>query len=54
MHRLVQSVIKDRMTDARQLDAAHAVHRVLAAARPQSGDADDPQNWPVYALLWPT
>lgn len=53
IHRLVQSVIRARMPWARQQDAVHALHRVLAAARPQSGDTDDPQNWPAYALLWP-
>ncbi|HET9169027.1 MAG TPA: FxSxx-COOH system tetratricopeptide repeat protein [Actinospica sp.] len=53
IHRLVQSVIKARMSAERHEDAIHAVHRVLAAARPQSGDTDDPENWPLYALLWP-
>jgi len=53
IHRLVQSVIRARMDEQRREDAVHAVHRVLAAARPQSGDTDDPQNWPFYALLWP-
>ena len=53
IHRLVQSVIRARMDSQRREDAVHAVHRVLAAARPQSGDTDDPQNWPFYALLWP-
>ena len=53
IHRLVQSVIRARMSPERIENAVHAVHRVLAAARPQSGDTDDPQNWPSYALLWP-
>jgi MinD-like ATPase involved in chromosome partitioning or flagellar assembly len=53
IHRLVQSVIKARMDTQRKEDAQHAVHRVLAAARPQTGDTDDPENWPSYALLWP-
>jgi MinD-like ATPase involved in chromosome partitioning or flagellar assembly len=53
IHRLVQSVIRARMNEERQAYAMHVVHRVLAAARPHSGDTDDPQNWPTYALLWP-
>ena len=53
IHRLVQSVIRARMSADRHEAAVHAVHRILAAARPQSGDTDDPENWPLYALLWP-
>ena len=53
IHRLVQSVIRARMTPDRREEAKHAVHRVLAAARPQGGDIDDPDTWPSYALLWP-
>ena len=53
IHRLVQSVIRARMTPERRQDAKHAVHRVLAAARPQTGDIDDPETWPSYGLLWP-
>jgi hypothetical protein len=53
IHRLVQEVVRARMSSERQTAAVHAVHGVLAAARPQSGDTDDPQNWPAYALLWP-
>ena len=53
IHRLVQSVIRARMTPERREDAKHAVHRVLAAARPRTSDIDDPESWPSYALLWP-
>ena len=53
IHRLVQEVIKARMSSREQNDVVHAVHGILAAARPQSGDTDDPVNWPQYALLWP-
>jgi MinD-like ATPase involved in chromosome partitioning or flagellar assembly len=53
IHRLVQEVVRARMTPERQIDAQHAVHGVLAAARPPSGDTDDPLNWPAYSLLWP-
>lgn len=53
IHRLVQSVIRARMNAERVESAVHAVHRVLAAARPQTGDTDDPENWPFYAMLWP-
>jgi MinD-like ATPase involved in chromosome partitioning or flagellar assembly len=53
IHRLVQEVIKARMDEPKQNEVVHAVHGILAAARPQSGDTDDPSNWPQYALLWP-
>ncbi|MBR7832413.1 tetratricopeptide repeat protein [Actinospica durhamensis] len=53
IHRLVQEVIKARMSPQQRDEALHAVHDVLASARPQSGDTDDPANWPQYVLLWP-
>jgi len=54
VHRLVQAVIRSRLTPEQQDEARHLVHRVLADARP-SGDepVDDPQNDPAYAAIWP-
>jgi len=54
VHRLVQAVIRSRLTPEQQDEARHLVHRVLADARP-SGDepVDNPQNDPAYAVIWP-
>jgi len=53
IHRLVQSVISARLSPERRDDVLHSVHRLLSAARPQSGDVEDPQNWATYMALWP-
>ncbi|MBW8804776.1 MAG: tetratricopeptide repeat protein [Catenulisporales bacterium] len=52
VHRLVQSVIRARMSIEEQEEACHEVHRVLVGARPRIGDTDDPENWPRYDRLW--
>jgi hypothetical protein len=52
VHRVLQSVVRARMTDDERRAARHAVHRVLAAARPR-GEIDDSTTWPQYHQLWP-
>jgi tetratricopeptide (TPR) repeat protein len=52
VHRLVQSVIRARMTEEERERACHEVHRVLVGARPRTGDTDDPENWPRYDQIW--
>jgi tetratricopeptide (TPR) repeat protein len=52
VHRLVQSVIRARMSAGEQEKACHEVHRVLVGARPRAGDTDDPENWPRYDQIW--
>ncbi|NUP49949.1 MAG: tetratricopeptide repeat protein [Catenulispora sp.] len=52
VHRLVQSVIRARMSAEEQERACHEVHRVLVGARPRAGDTDDPENWPRYDQIW--
>jgi len=52
VHRLVQSVIRARMSKAEQEQTCHEVHRVLVGARPRAGDTDDPENWPRYDQIW--
>lgn len=52
VHRLLQHVVRQRMTEADLDEARRQVHLVLAAARP-SGQVDDPQTWPRYRMLWP-
>ena len=53
IHRLVQAVIRSQMTEAEQGEARHEVHKILAGARPQQGETDDPANWPTYDIIWP-
>jgi hypothetical protein len=52
IHRLVQALVRDRMTDAELGDARRQVHRVLVAARPRL-DVDEPSSWPRYRTIWP-
>ncbi len=52
VHRLLQHVIRDRMTEEEQAEARHAMHLMLAAARPR-GEVDNPQSWPRFRMLWP-
>jgi MinD-like ATPase involved in chromosome partitioning or flagellar assembly len=52
MHRLTQYVVRSRMSAEELRRTRHEVHLVLAAARPHD-EADNPQSWPRYRLLWP-
>ena len=53
VHRLMQAYLRDQ-ADAEKTGAlVRDVHRILAAARPQVGDTDDPKNWPRYQVIWP-
>lgn len=51
VHRLLQSVVRQRMTEQARAHARHQVHLILAAARP--GDVDEPDNWERFQMLWP-
>jgi transcriptional regulator with XRE-family HTH domain len=53
IHRLVQAVIRDQMTDEEQRETRHAVHKILIGARPRQGETDDPANWSTYDIIWP-
>jgi tetratricopeptide (TPR) repeat protein len=53
MHRLVQQAVRDQLDNEQQEATSHAVHEILAGARPPSGDIDDPSTWPLYAGIWP-
>jgi cellulose biosynthesis protein BcsQ len=53
IHRLVQAVIRSQMTEQEQIEARHAVHRILVGARPRQGETDDPANWSTYDIIWP-
>ncbi|MCM4080158.1 FxSxx-COOH system tetratricopeptide repeat protein [Paractinoplanes hotanensis] len=52
VHRIVQHVVRQRMTPEQIEEARRQVHLVLAAARP-TGEVDDPENWPRFRQLWP-
>ena len=52
VHRLLQHVVRQRMTEVELDEARRQVHLVLAAARP-SAEVDDPQTWRRYRMLWP-
>jgi tetratricopeptide (TPR) repeat protein len=51
IHRLVQTVVKSKLTSTEQTDMSHAVHVLLAYGYP--GDPVSPQMWPRYAELLP-
>ena len=52
VHRVVQAVVSDRMSDEETAAARRAVHRMVVDARPE-GDVDDPQTWRRYRAIWP-
>ncbi|MDN3359126.1 FxSxx-COOH system tetratricopeptide repeat protein [Actinomadura sp. DC4] len=52
VHRLVQAVVRSRMTQAEQDGACHDVHSILFRAKPE-GDTDIPDKWPKYDLILP-
>jgi len=52
IHRVVQNVVRDRMTDEELAECRRQVHQVLAKARPE-GEVEDPQHWPRFRMLWP-
>jgi hypothetical protein len=49
IHRLIQTVVKSKLTHTEQTDMSHAVHILLANGNP--GHPESPQNWPRYAEL---
>ncbi|MFF0449181.1 FxSxx-COOH system tetratricopeptide repeat protein [Streptomyces sp. NPDC004609] len=54
VHRLVQAVIRAQLSEEEQQAARHAVHRVLAGARPDDDEPiDNPETWPRFATIWP-
>ena len=52
VHRVVQAVVTDRMSDEEKISARGAVHRMVVDAQPE-GDVDDPQTWRRYRVIWP-
>jgi len=52
VHRVVQAVVSDRMSDEEKAAARRSVHRMVVDAKPE-GDVDDPQTWRRYRAIWP-
>lgn len=52
VHRLVQMVVRDRMSAEQVAASRRAVNQVLAASRPSRG-VDSPATWDRFRMLWP-
>lgn len=52
VHRLVQDVVRGRMTEEEAARTRHEVHLALAAFRP-AGEPDDPTTWDQFRMIWP-
>jgi hypothetical protein len=52
LHRLLQHVVRQRMSPAELDEARHQAQLVLAASRPPA-EVDDPVSWPRFHMLWP-
>jgi hypothetical protein len=51
VHRIVQAVVRDRMSPERQEETRTAVHRIIADANPTN--PDDPTTWGMHSDLTP-
>ncbi|HEU5109755.1 MAG TPA: FxSxx-COOH system tetratricopeptide repeat protein, partial [Micromonosporaceae bacterium] len=52
VHRLLQHVVRSRMSEEELSEIRHQVHMMLAASRPR-GEVDDPETWRRFRMLWP-
>ncbi|GAA2632377.1 hypothetical protein Adu01nite_11940 [Paractinoplanes durhamensis] len=52
VHKMLQHVVRQRMTPADRARTRREAHLVLAAARP-AGEVDDPSNWRRFGRIWP-
>jgi tetratricopeptide (TPR) repeat protein len=52
IHRLVQAVIRSRMSEESAGSARRDVHHVLVGCRPEQ-DVDDPAGWARFRMIWP-
>jgi len=52
VHRVIQAIVSERMSEEQTAAARHAVHRMVVDAKPE-GDVDDPQTWRRYRAIWP-
>jgi len=51
VHRLLQDVVRNRMTDEEEAHTRHEAHLALAAFRP-AGEPDDPKTWDQFRKIW--
>jgi tetratricopeptide (TPR) repeat protein len=51
VHRLLQDVVRSRMTDEEAAHTRHEAHLALAAFRP-AGEPDDPKTWDRFRKIW--
>jgi len=52
VHRVVQTVVRERMTATELRAARRDAHELLAEIRPRNG-VDEPQTWSQYRQIWP-
>ena len=52
IHRLVQDVVRGRMSKEKLTETQRAVQHILVAGRPRR-EVDNPATWSRYRLLWP-
>jgi tetratricopeptide (TPR) repeat protein len=52
VHRLLQDVVRGRMTDEEAAHTRHEAHLALAGFRP-AGEPDDPNSWDRFRKIWP-
>jgi tetratricopeptide (TPR) repeat protein len=52
VHRLVQAVVRARMSPKDLASAREEVHQILVASRPRE-EVDDPASWNRFRMLWP-
>lgn len=53
IHRLLQYVVRSRMSEETLSRTRHEVHLLLIADVQVSMEVDDPVHWPRYRMLWP-
>jgi tetratricopeptide (TPR) repeat protein len=51
VHRLLQHVVRRRMSEQEQNEARHQIHLVLSGSRPGE-EVDDPASWERFRTLW--
>ncbi|MFE7838519.1 FxSxx-COOH system tetratricopeptide repeat protein [Streptomyces sp. NPDC057474] len=53
VHRMMQSAMREDMTEAEREAARGVVYRSLIAARPSGDDPENPNTWEKYRIIWP-
>ena len=52
VHRLLQAVVRARMSEDELYETRHQVHQILARSRPRR-EVDDRDTWAHYRQIWP-